>query len=101
MSNITKCPKCHGKLIYSHAILNKNNNEVLFKIYYCPSLRCKVKKVICDNGDNILNIEYYKNIDTKRKIIAKILKANWRKYSLKTKKKLYNKYILLRPLLRR
>lgn len=92
MSHTLKCPICHGNLIHVTPITLESPLDVIGYTAYCPSLRCRVYKVILDSNYNVLHIKKFSNIMVKRRIIAKALSQNWNKYSKRTKSKLMQKY---------
>ena len=90
--NLIRCPICHSKLIGVRKEFNKETWETLKIMGYCPSVKCKVKRAIFNKNLSLLSVEYYKSLKVKRKVIANILKQNYKKYSPKTKKRLKAKY---------
>jgi len=100
MSHTLKCPICHGNLVNITPIISRVESiDGVAEIYdtigyngYCVSMKCKVYKVTFDKYCNVIGIKKYKDIQTKRRVVAKILEQNWDKYSYKTKKKLWQKY---------
>jgi len=86
-----RCPKCRAKLINYTTI-----SSIQVRYYYCPSLRCRVKRVIVDLRDNsIIHIDYYKNIEQKKKALLRSFRNNYKYYSVKTKRKVRAKYVKL------
>ncbi len=86
-----RCPKCRASLINYTTI-----PAIQVRIYYCPSLKCRVKRVIVDLRDNsIIHVDYYKNIKQKKRAILRSFKNNYKNYSVKTKRKVRAKYVKL------
>ena len=92
MNYILKCPICHSTLIHITPIILENPLDIIGYEGYCSSLRCKANKVTFDRQFNVIGVKKYKDLQTKRRKIAKILNQNWSKYSSRTKKKLKQKY---------
>jgi len=96
MSKIFRCPRCHGEVIGILPIILFDHNNAIYTVVgyegFCSSLRCRVCKVTYDKNYNVVGIRMFKDLQTKRKVMAKILHENWDKYSYKTKKKLWQKY---------
>ena len=92
MSKIFRCPICHSTLINITPITLEDPLDVVGYYGFCTSFRCKVYKVVFDVQYNIVGIKKYRDIQTKRKIVAKVLSQNWSKYSRYAKKKLWQKY---------
>ena len=82
------CPNCHSKMTLSTVIPSVN-----YAYYYCQNPNCAVRQVCIDIRDfQILNVEYFRSKDAKRRIIAEALKRNYRKYSPRVRKRLKYKY---------
>lgn len=92
MSKIFRCPRCHGEVIGILPIILENPLDIVGYEGFCSSLRCRVQKITYDKNYNVVGIRMFKDLQTKRKVMAKILHENWDKYSYKTKKKLWRKY---------
>lgn len=97
MNSILHCPNCHSRLVGISKIHDKESWQLLLIYGYCPSIKCRVKRVVFDSDCRVLNVEKYRNLDVKKKIIAKILRENWKNYRPKTKRKLWSKYEKLKP----
>ncbi len=86
-----RCPKCRAKLINYTTI-----PTIQVRIYYCPSLKCRVRRIVFDLRDNsIIHVDYYKNIEQKKRAILRSFKNNYRYYPAKTKRKVRAKYVKL------
>ena len=92
MNYILKCPICHSTLINVTPIIDMDLLIPIGYEGYCGSLKCKAYKITFDRQYNVVGIKKYKDLQTKRRKIAKILHENWSRYSYKTKKKLWQKY---------
>jgi len=92
MNYILKCPICHSTLIHITPIILENPLDIIGYEGYCPSMRCTCKKITFDKDYNVIGIKRFRDINTKRRVVARILEQNWDKYSYKTKKKLWQKY---------
>jgi len=93
MNYILKCPICHSTLIHITPIILENPLDIIGYEGYCSSLRCKAYKVTFDRQFNVIGIKKYKDLQTKRRKIARILHENWSRYSRKTKRRLRDKYL--------
>ena len=93
MSKIFRCPVCHSTLINVTPIIDMDLLIPICYEGYCSSLRCKAYKVTFDRQFNVIGIKKYKDLQTKRRKIAKILHENWSRYSRKTKIRLRDKYL--------
>lgn len=90
--NLIRCPNCHSRLIGIWITHDSNYSDILFIYGYCPSLKCKTKRVTFDKNLKVLSTTKYSSIDKKREVIAKILEKNYKNYSLRMKRKLRDKY---------
>jgi len=93
MSKIFRCPRCHGEVISILPIILENPLDIVGYEGFCSSLRCRVCKVTYDKNYNVVGIRMFKDLQTKRKVMAKILHENWSRYSSKTKRRLRDKYL--------
>ena len=94
-NNLIRCPNCHSKLIGIWKVFNEDYTDILFIHGYCPSLRCKARKVTFDKNLKVLSVQKFSSLEKKKEVIAKILQRNFRRYNLKTKRKLRDKYLKL------
>jgi len=93
MNYILKCPICHSTLIHITPIILENPLDIIGYEGYCSSLRCKAYKVTFDKQFNVVGVRRFRDINTKRRVVARILEQNWDKYSSKTKRRLRDKYL--------
>jgi len=93
MNYILKCPICHSTLIHITPIILENPLDIIGYEGYCPSMRCTCKKITFDKDYNVIGIKRFRDINTKRRVVARILEQNWDKYSSKTKRRLRDKYL--------
>ena len=93
MNYILKCPICHSTLINVTPIIDMGSLIPIGYEGYCPSMRCTCKKITFDKDYNVIGIKRFRDINTKRRVVARILEQNWDKYSSKTKRRLKDKYL--------
>jgi len=91
-NNLIRCPNCHSKLIGIWKVFNEDYTDILYIHGYCPSLKCRIRKVTFDKNLKVLSTTKYNSLEKKKEVIAKILSRNYKRYSYKTKKKLRDKY---------
>ena len=88
---IVRCPNCHGRIVGIQKVFDDEYN-LLFYWGYCPSLRCLVKRVTFYSDGRVLSVVKFKSLKEKRKAICRVIKENWHKYGIRTKRKLRRKY---------
>ena len=93
MSYTLKCPICHSTLINVTPIIDMDLLIPIGYEGYCGSLKCKAYKITFDKQFNVVGVRRFRDINTKRRKIAKILHENWSRYSRKTKRRLRDKYL--------
>jgi len=82
------CPKCHAKLQLATVI-----PSIHYAYFHCQNPNCAVRQVCIDIRDcQVLNVEYFRSKDAKRKIIAEALRRNYKKYSPRVRRRLKYKY---------
>ena len=92
MSKIFRCPICRSCLVNVTPIIDMDLLIPIGYEGYCGSLKCKAYKITFDKQFNVVGVRRFRDINTKRRVVARILEQNWDKYSYKTKKKLWRKY---------
>ena len=70
------CPKCHGRLVGLSPIINTETTEIYGYYGYCPSLKCKVRRVTLDKNYRVISFTEWKNLDKKKKFLYESLKSS-------------------------
>lgn len=91
-NSLLRCPNCHSKLIGIWTIHSNDYSDILFIYGYCPSLKCRIRKVTFDKNLRVLSTTRFSSLEKKKEVIAKILEKNYKNYSLRMKRKLRDKY---------
>ncbi len=86
------CPICHGQLVSVFPIYLEDFSNPIGYYGYCPSLRCKVKKVVFGRDLRVVHVYKFKDLNQKKKAILDALRRNFRKYPIRVKGKLLPKY---------
>jgi len=100
VSRPVTCPVCHGEVVNLYPIINSSTGETYGFYGYCPSLKCKVRRVTFDKNFKAVGFTKWSSLDKKKEYLYRTLKVNRRNGTYRYRKKTEKKWQQLKKYLK-
>jgi len=96
LSIVLTCPKCRSELVATQVSYFNGGDVILSYTGYCPSLKCRVRKVTFDRNYRVVGYRSYKTLETKRRTLYRILKNKYPSSRPMYRRKVIKRYLKLK-----